>query len=226
LGRSASSTPTATAPSTTPGSSTGSRCSPATAPRLDPDRSYYQPSGGQRVSAGSAGTDGLGPAIVLAPAAGMKPGARCGLAFADTVVDKQGERPCAGAGCAPGDTSAIEFTVEPFTLAWTEPATGATDVALVADGGEDAVITLHLNATLDPASVAGAIAITAGGATVDGTTTIMAEDDDATVVVTVTGGFHAATTYTLTIAAGLTDVYGDQLAADHTIEWTTAAEDE
>jgi hypothetical protein len=197
------------------------RCDGEVVP-LDPERSYYQPSGSQRLSAGSVGTDSLGPAVVLAPAAGMKPGAQCGIDLADTVVDKEGEAVCAGRGCSGGDTSAIGFTVEPFTLAWSEPAAGAADVPLTADGSEDAVITLRLNATLDATTVAGAIAITADGSSVEGATPLMADDDDATIVITVPGGFHAATTYRLTVAGGLADVWADTLGDDLTIEWETA----
>lgn len=194
---------------------------------LDPQRSYYQPSGGQRVATGSVGTDALGPAVVIAPAAGMKPGARCGLAFAAAVVDKDGEQLCArgaagdGAACTPGDTAAIAFTVEPFTLAWSEPAGGATEVPLTAEGAPDALVTLRFNATLDPATVAGAVALTAAGYPVEGATTAIAADDDATVVITVPGGFTASTSYAVAITAGLADVHGDTLAAT-TIEWTTA----
>lgn len=187
---------------------------------LDPQRSYYQPSGGQRISAGSVGTDALGPAVVLAPAGGMRPGAVCGVRFADTVVDKDGERPCAAAagGCVPGDTAAIEFTVEPFTLAWSEPPAGADDVALTDDDSGDAHVVLRLNATVDPATVAAAVTLTAGGYPVEGVAPAMADDDDATIVLTVAGGFEPATTYRLTVT-GLRDAYADTM--DASIEWVT-----
>jgi hypothetical protein len=84
------------------------------------------------------------------------------------------------------------------------------------------VITLRLNATLDATTVAGAIAITADGSSVEGATPLMADDDDATIVITVPGGFHAATTYRLTVAGGLADVWADTLGDDLTIEWETA----
>jgi len=196
---------------------------------LDPQRSYYQPSGSQRLSGGSVGTDSLGPAIVIAPAAGMRPNARCGLAFAPTVVDKQGVALCAASagGCTPGDTSAIELTVEPFGLASSEPADGATDVELTGKVGPDATIAIQLNAALDPDTVARAVKLVAGGESAVEVEARLDEHDDATVVITLPGGFRAATTYAVTVSGGpdgLKDVHADTLADDTTITFTTKAE--
>lgn len=183
---------------------------------LDPSRSYYQPSGGQRLSAGATGTDSLGPAVVIVPR-GMRPGSTCTLAFSAGVVDKQGE-PVVGA-------DEVAFAVEPFQLVATEPAAGATDVALTAPDAADAVITVALNAAVEPATVAAAVTV-AGG---DGPVTAAAApspDDDATLVITVPGGLAAATTYTVTIsggAGGLADAWQDPLSADATFSFTTRA---
>jgi hypothetical protein len=197
---------------------------------LDASRSYYQPTGSQRLAAGSVGTDSLGPAIAIVPAAGMRPGATCTLGFTD-VVDKQGVAICAGTGggdCAPGDTSAISFGVEAFTLAASEPHDGATDVPLHGEDSEDATISIQLNAELVPESVNGAVKITAGGVDLDDIETSMAEDDEATIHVTIAGGFQPATEYVVTIVGGSSGVknrYDDTLAADQTITWTTVAEE-
>src|SRR5439155_4950967 len=130
---------------------------------------------------------------------GMKPRAKCGITFADAVTDKQDERVCAptAAGCTPGDTGSISFTVEPFLLATSEPEDGATDVALTDDMSTDATIALHLNAALDPATVAAAIAVTANGKPVDGLAPALADDDDATVTIAVPGGFKSGTEYSV-----------------------------
>ncbi len=196
---------------------------------LDAQRSYYQPAGSQLIAGGSVGTDSLGPAIAITPAAGMRPGARCTIGFAATVVDKQGVAICApaDAGCTPGDTSAIGFGVEAFTLAASEPADGATEVALTGHDSTDATITLLLNAELAADSVSQAIRVTAGGEAVEELAPVMAEDDGATVTITVPGGFRAGTEYAVTISGGATgikDRYDDTLAQDHTIRWTTASE--
>lgn len=204
-------------------------CDGAAVP-LDPSRSYYQPAGSQRIAGGSVGTDSLGPAIAIVPAEGMRPGARCTLGFTD-VVDKQGVAPCAaadGGDCAPGDTSAISFGVEAFTLASSEPADGATDVAITDEDSKDATITIQLNSELAPDTVHSAIKVTAGGMEVEDLEPTMAEDDAATIHITVPGGFHAGTEYQVTVtggAAGIKNRYDDTLAADHTITWTTAAEE-
>lgn len=197
---------------------------------LDAARSYYQPSGSQRLSTASVGTDSLGPAIAIVPAAGMRPGAMCTLGFTD-VVDKQGVAICAGpdgGDCTPGDTSAITFGVEPFTLSSSHPHDGETDVPLTADDSKDATITIQLNSELVPESVNGAIRVSAGGMDLEGLEATMAEDDEATIHITVPGGFHAATEYKVTVvggAGGIKNRYDDTLAADHTITWTTVGEE-
>lgn len=91
-------------------------CGGAAVP-LDRDASFWTPSGNQQ-KVGSTGFDALGPAIVLVPSGALPSGATCGVSFASDVVDKDGQRVCApadgdrAAGCTPGDTSAIAFTVE------------------------------------------------------------------------------------------------------------------
>ncbi len=198
---------------------------------LDRSRSYYQPAGSQRLAAGSVGTDSLGPAIAIVPAEGMRPGATCTLGFTD-VVDKQGLALCAataGGDCIPGDTSAISFGVEAFTLAATEPRDGATEVPLTTDGSEDAAITIRLNSELAPASVRGAILVEAGDVALDDLEATMAEDDAATIRITVPGGFRAGTAYTLTIvggAGGIRNRFDDALAEDQVVHWTTSAEED
>jgi hypothetical protein len=197
---------------------------------LDAARSYYQPAGSQRLSTASLGTDSLGPAIAIVPAIGMRPGAMCVLGFTD-VVDKQGLALCASAGggaCTPGDTSAISFGVEAFTLASSEPHDGATAVALHGTGSTDATINIQLNSELVPETVTGAIKVSAGGVDLGDFNATMAADDEATIHITVPGGFKAGTEYKVTIvggASGIKDRYDDTLATDHTITWTTAAEE-
>lgn len=196
---------------------------------LDLERSYYQPSGGQRLSTGPVGTDALGPAVVVVPAAGLRPGARCSVGFAPDVVDKQGQRPCAptAAGCRPGDTAAIGFTVEPFLLAGSTPADGADAVALTDPDAADATVILTANAALEPASLPGAVRIRAGDRDLDDLDVALAADDPATIVIPVRGGFAAATTYAVTVvggAGGVHDVFAGALAGDATFTFTTAGE--
>jgi hypothetical protein len=204
-------------------------CDGVTVP-IDPSKSYYQPTGSQRIAGGSVGTDSLGPAIAIVPAAGMRPGAPCARAFTD-LGDKQGVALCAaadGAACTPGDTSAISFGVEPFTLASSEPADGATDVPLTAEDSKDATIAILLNSELAPDTVHGAIKVKAGDHDVEDLEPTMVEDDQAMVHITIPGGFQAGTRYTVTVtggAGGIKNRYDDMLAADQTITWTTAAEE-
>jgi Bacterial Ig-like domain len=198
-------------------------CDGASVP-IDPERSYYQPSGNQLIP--SSGVEELGPAVAIVPAAGMKPNSTCNVTFASTVVDKKDRQICAptGGNCTPGDTSAIHFKVEPFLVATGEPADKAMDVPATDENSTDATIKVHLNATLDAATVAASIVVKAGDTPVAGLTPMVSPDDDATIVMTVAGGFQAGTDYTVTIkggAGGVKDMYADQLAADTTLTWTT-----
>jgi hypothetical protein len=144
------------------------------------------------------------------------------------VVDKQGIRPCtrasADADCTPGDMSAIHFTVEPLKVLATDPADGAEDVPLVAEGEADASVHVHLNGWInaDSALADGAFALKVDDKAVDGVEVAMDEEDPSAVVITVAGGFQPETTYSLTIG-GLKDTYGAVLPAVPAITWTTAA---
>jgi hypothetical protein len=195
---------------------------------LDAARSYYQPAGSQRLSTASIGTDSLGPAIVIVPASGMRPGAKCSLGFTD-VVDKQGIALCAsadGGACEPGDTGAVSFGVEAFMLASSEPHDGATEVALHDEDSSDATIAIQLNSELVPETVNGAIKVSAAGMDIHDAVATMADDDEATIHITVPGGFEAGTEYKVTIvggASGIKNRYADTLAKDYTVTWTTAA---
>jgi len=196
---------------------------------IDLERSYYQPSGGQLISA--IGTDSLGPAIVISPEEGMKPGSSCGLTFSSKVVDKDDNEICAPSGggdCSPGDTSGVGFTIEPFLIATSDPAPGAVDVELLSPESADGIIAVHLNATLDETTIASAVKVSAGGTELETVTPVISPEDDATVLITITGGFQPMTTYTVTVtggAAGIKDTYADTLAeASTTISFTTKAE--
>jgi hypothetical protein len=86
---------------------------------VNTDQSYWTPSGNQLKPA-QGGFDALGPAVVVVPLGPMPTNLECGLRFAADVVDKDGNQICAppdgdiSADCAPGDTSAIKFKVEPL----------------------------------------------------------------------------------------------------------------
>lgn len=190
---------------------------------LDPEQSFYNPSGNQLLPAVGLpdAINGLGPALVLQPADGMKTGAACTVTFRSEVVDKDGNTVCAPeAGnvdndCSPGDTSRISFTVEPLALIGSSPENEETDVAL------DASILLQFNAALDPATVDDALSLVDDmGDPVDFTIEV-SQEDAALVTLTVTGGFQAQTTYTLTIDTVLTDKFGGALPQPVTLTFTT-----
>jgi hypothetical protein len=197
---------------------------------LNAEESYYNPSGNQLLPAVDPpnNINGLGPALVLLPVDGMKTGAACTLTFRSEVVDKDGEQVCApeggdiDAGCQPGDTSRISFTVQPLALSvlGTTPENGETDVALTDPGLPDASIVLPFIASIDPATVDAITLVDDMGDPVP-IVPVVSPDDASIVTITVTGGYQATTEYTLTIGTGLTDKYGGALPAPITITFTT-----
>lgn len=204
-----------------------------------PQRSFYSPSGNQLVPAGALGFDGLGPALVVVPAESLPTSSSCSLALAAEVTDKQGERPCAAgaAGCVPGDMSGVTFTTEPLKVMATVPENGATDVALVDEESTDATIRIETNGWLDPATVAGGVVLSAGGAPVAGATAaleVIHHEDDSeevvptVVIVTVPGGLTAGTEYSVTFpgdgtSTTLRDKYGAAVPEAPTLTFTTVA---
>jgi hypothetical protein len=194
---------------------------------LSATASFYNPSGNQLLPAVPfpQNINGLGPALVLQPLDGMKTGAACTVTFRDEVVDKDGERVCApeggdiAAGCDPGDTSRISFTVEPLSLYGSSPEDGDVDVEL---SGADDLIVLQFIAALDPATVDAITLVDDMGDPVP--IVIEVSPDDAAIVnITVTGGYQPTTEYTLTIGTGLTDKFGGPLPEPITITFTTGA---
>jgi hypothetical protein len=195
---------------------------------LDPEASFYNPSGNQLLPAVDfpQNINGLGPALILVPLDGMKTGANCTLTFRDDVRDKDGENVCAppdgdiNAGCTAGDTSLISFTVEPLSLFSSSPENEETDVALTDPGMPDATILLQFIAAIDPDTVDAITLADMAGDDVPLTAEVSA-DDAAIVSIQVAGVYEAESMYTLTIGTGLTDKYGGALPADITVTFTT-----
>jgi hypothetical protein len=196
---------------------------------LDRDRSFYQPSGNQQIPAGQL-LDGLGPALVLAPLAGLRTSSTCRLKLHESVVDKDGIQACAPPdgditqGCSPGDLGLIEFSVEPLRLLGSSPFSGAMNVPLLASQKNYAAIQLMFNARIGMDGLASAITLRTGGNLVP--ITVAASTQDALVEIQVPGGYQPQTEYVLTIAggaSGLADLYGGRLPAAVEIRFTTAA---
>jgi hypothetical protein len=171
-------------------------------------RSFYNPSGNQLVPADS-GIEGLGPAIILFPSLGLRSGASCTVAFRPEVVDKDGNRVCAppdgdvARDCAgDGDTSAVQFQVEPFAISSSVPEAGAT----VAPGtGADQTIRIDFVTDVDPDSLGG-VTLATGGADVP--IEVVPSTQGIGVVITVPGGYAPDSEYTVTIDTSVTDLLG------------------
>jgi hypothetical protein len=196
---------------------------------LDPQLSFFNPSGNQQVPAGPIGLNGLGPAIVLVPVVplGLRTGSACTITFRPEVTDKDGNRVCAPPGGSidedcPGDgnTELITFSVEALKLKpnSSDPADGAVGVPA---GVAPSTIQLQFIAAIDPATLS-AITLSDGVADVPITATLRA-DDAATVLIEVPGGYAVDTDYVLTISTALTDHFGGPLPQTETLSFTTRA---
>ncbi len=177
---------------------------------------YWNPSGDQNKPA-MGGFDVLGPALVLAPVGPMPTNIECGLVFADDVVDKQGERPCAppngdiNAGCTPGDLSAFRFRVEPLVIRPASFTDGAMNVS------RTSALTFTLTAPIDPNTLAGIQINPAPPAPLVITTMTQA------IVMTIPAGMPLAaqTEYTVSFPTTITDTFGQAYPQPRTYRFTT-----
>lgn len=193
---------------------------------MDINNSYWQPSGDQNKPA-MGGFDALGPALVLQAATNTVPpvnalptNTRCQLVFSPNVVDKQDNTVCAPAGgdvtknCTPGDTSAFEFLVQPLTVtnqSFMDMATGVDRMQPVI---------LVANAPLSAATLS-SVTVTQGGTNFTGFTASLPMQQ--TLRIAWTAQLPAMTTFTITIATTLTDVYGQPLVMPLSWTFTTGA---
>lgn len=208
----------------------GIRCGGIDVP-IDLDLSYWNPSGDQQAPA-QGGFDALGPAIVLVPRDELLPtNLTCGLTFADTVRDKQGNAVCAPSEgrtrqcdpdlrsaacqaaleCSSGDVSAFSFSVEPLRFAIS-----------IADGAVNVPPTIEIfgdaNAVIASASLA-TITISDGMTDLPFTATTPVPMQFR---ISFASPLAPATTYTLTIPTTVTDSFGQGLSAPIIIRFTTA----
>jgi hypothetical protein len=196
----------------------GIRCGTIDVP-IDLDASYWTPSGNQQKPA-QGGFDALGPAVVLVPVGALPTGLDCGLVFGPEVVDKDGNQVCAPPDgditrdCAPGDTSAVHFTVAPMTFAATVSATAQPPTAN---------IVIRANVPLDPASVAN-LTVTQAGASFTQFTATRGANTTANEITIVWNppGLAPATAYVITVPTTVTDVYHQGAPQPFQIAFTTA----
>jgi hypothetical protein len=176
----------------------------------DIDNSYWTPSGDQQTPA-QGGFDALGPAVVLVPGT-MPTNVDCSIAFSSDVVDKDGNQVCAppngdlAAGCTPGDTSAVQFHVEPMTLVL------ASQINVQAQARtSDLIIQSNVPVLADAQGNVANITVTEDPATnyTQFTATIASPDLPGQVKIhwTAAGGLTANTHYTITVPTTVTDRY-------------------
>lgn len=191
---------------------------------VDPDNSYWNPSGNQLVPA-QGGFRALGPALVLVPLQGLPTNIDCQLAFAEDVVDKQGERICAPLGgdmtasCTPGDVSAFKFRTEPMEFL-AVPEDGSTGVSRTAPA------TLLGNTNVDPASITNIVITDLSTMTnlVQGTNYMLSVMMGKNIQITwLGGGLQANRMYRITVPTTVRDSFGQGLPQPLVITFTTGA---
>lgn len=192
---------------------------------------FWQPSGNQQVPA-AGGFSAVGPAVILAPLAGMPTSSTCTVDFHPSVVDKDHEEVCAPEGgdirnpCETGDTLNIEWTNEPLLLIGTNPPDNAVNVPLTAFGETFARILVQFNTTIEETIQPGAFTLleTVGAVTTERTDVVPVRDTMASnVTITVPGGYLADADYELQISTMVTDQFGVGLPESQTasVTWST-----
>jgi hypothetical protein len=206
-------------------------CGGVTIP-LDVEKSFYQPSGNQLITAGPDGVESLGPALVLYPKdEALRTGSTCTVSFTDVVVDKDGNRICAAAKDAegnlptecpnPGDTSLVSFQTEALRVKGVLPNDGSINVAY------DATLLVQYNALMDAETQVNTVVKNVTKDTVvdaaDLTFTVSEEQKDL-VNINHVSGFSNGDEYQLTVPVEtVTDIYGGGLAEAYSITFTVAA---
>lgn len=175
---------------------------------------YYYPSGFQ-LPTSQVGYAGLGPAIVLNLQVDLPTNADCTVAIDPKVHDKEGNSFAAPDRPVTFHTEAL--AVPAGTGFGSAPAKSAKNVAV-----DIKSVTIGFNSTLKGSTVtASSVKLTEkGGADVAavGPPTVMAGTH---IVLPLTAALKAATTYTVTVAATVTDSYGQALPAAVTYDFMT-----
>jgi hypothetical protein len=206
----------------------GIQCGSIAVP-IDLDASYWNPSGDQNVPA-LGGFDALGPAIVLQ--AGVPAGAptgvasvlptntTCKLTVDPSVVDKQGNQLCAPPdgditkACTPGNLDAFSFKVSALTVDNTAFDDGATAISRTDN------VVLKFSAPVTPSTLSG-ITVTQGAAAYTQFTVTALNATDIRLTWTAAGGLNANQQYTISVAATITDLYGQAMPMPASYTFTT-----
>jgi hypothetical protein len=194
---------------------------------LDLNASYWNPSGDQNVPA-MGGFEALGPAIVMVPtfpagspmgtAAFLPTNTTCGLVFAESVTDKQGNQVCAPPDgditktCTPGNTEAFSFKVEALTAR----LLGVEETGVP----RTMPIPVKFSAPLDPATMNN-ITVLQGTTPYTQVTLTLTSPDTVRITPTAVGGFAADTQYTVNVPTTMTDYYKQPLPMPSTFTFTT-----
>lgn len=193
--------------------------------------SFYSPSGNQQITAGPLGINSLGPAIVLVPRnaqcdvepCGLRTGSNCTISFSPDVQDKDGNPICAPPGgditqnCpGVGDTSLINFQVEPLRVTGTDPTNNATNIPV----GQTVV--LQFNANIDMATI-GAVTLTDDQGTEVPSVIMVSTSDAKLVTINPDASLAACTTYTVTAETTVADTWGGTLPTAASFSFTTAS---
>ncbi len=151
----------------------------------------------------------------------------CTIAFADFVTDVDGYRVCAPPDgdptepCDGGDTSLIQFTIEPFVLTFTSPADSTTDVA----PGETSVLLQFRPMAVESDVNLAHLHISDDTGPAPHSTRVTFIGDTQTIVLDVDNGLRPGTDYTVSIDGsddGLADITGGMLeASELTVSFST-----
>lgn len=178
-----------------------------------PEDGFWNPSGNQLVPV-ATGLEGLGPALVVTVATGLRTGATCTLTVDPAVTDKDGNATV----LEEESGNSIRFVTEPLTVVMSTPANGASGInaATLADvrivfnvpikADTAGNVTMEVMEGMDVTPVAGSAVLDADGVTI---------------VFTPAAPFAAGKTYVVTVPTAVTDTFGGALPQAVTITFAT-----
>jgi hypothetical protein len=165
---------------------------------------FYDPSGSYLTAPG-------GPAVVLAPTEAVASGGSCQVSIGDAIRDKDGNQ-------VPAEQRGpYSFGIANLGVARTQPANTAQAVDVLTP------IVIAFNNFVDLSTVKARLVVDGGSGPVQVQVTALTGRPEIVEVLPVAGTLEPATTYTVSLAAGVADVAGGLLADDFVFSFTTGA---
>jgi hypothetical protein len=175
-----------------------------------PADGFYNPSGNQLIPV-AQGLAGMGPAIVVNAAQGLKTDSDCFITLGSTIVDKQGT-------AVPALPASAIFHTEKLGVIDSVPKDASTGVMT------NAPVALTFDALIKPTTITGLILQEKTGAVLVADAVVAIDAmDPSKINITHTANLKPNTAYEVVVPATITDIWGGKADAHPVITFTTGA---